>query len=772
MPTPDEILLVEARLQDQISPAIKKAGRATKRTLDKMSRDAQKMNQRFTTMTSKILNVKNAIIGLAAVKGIQLLLGSVAKLGDNFDKMSQRLNVTTQFLQEMDFVANLAGTSFQQLEGGMRRLARNANDANDGLAASKRAFDDIGVSVQGANGNLKESEELFNDVLLGLAGLEDKTKQTALAQVLFGRSGASLIPILNQGADAIRAQRKEANELGSVMSTSAIKAAVDYTDSMTRLQFAFRGIQANLVAPALAVISKEIEKFIANGGIEKIKSSIDLLIDVGKVFFLVFGASKIIIIGQAMLTAAAGVKTLALALRALSLNPLLIALTAVATAVIAIDNATRKAADRGLTKFNEISRENQERAIELRKEFEKLAKTQLTTSDVIANSWARQSNALRTNTGISQVAQAQMIGLNSEFEKLTGFSIKSAEGMALNTKAMEENLKAAKELTSETPTGPGGTRPAVDNSAAIQAAEQLAKDVDQIRITGLQRSFAGRMQVLDEQESMLLERARGNEEQLDIIRREFLTLHTEEVQTESDVRLAIEQQHADDLKTIMEKSAEEGKKNLEEKEKRDKKIQDKIDVRTKKDEDIRKKSFEIRKQGERALQDALISEGARGLQGLIKNEKAAQGVAVGASIIQGLLAVQRAIAFPPGPPATLPGALAVGVKAAGNTAAIASQAFADGGFPVGRNVKALLNEQGQESVLNAQATSSLGTGNINRINSGRGGGNIITNEISYSPTLEINSDTNQDFLSVLGEDKERFGKFFNEEIVDKGFLER
>jgi len=754
MPTPDEILLVEARLLDTISPAIKKAGRATKTALDKMSRDAQKMNQRFTTMTSKILNVKNAIIGLAAVKGIQLLLGSVAKLGDGFDKMSQRLNVSTQFLQEMDFVANLAGTSFQTLEGGMRRLARNANDANDGLAASKRAFEDIGVSVQGANGNLKESEELFNDVLIGLAGLEDKTKQTALAQVLFGRSGASLIPILNQGADAIAAQRKQVNELGGVMSTSAIKAAVDYTDSMTRLQFAFRGIQANLVAPALASISTAVEEFIANGGIDKIKASIDFMITSGKILFTVFAANKILAMSSAFVQFATSVALADKKLAALKINPAILAITAAVVAMELLTKQVERAGDR----LNQLSDtfgdiDKEQKLLELRKQFDAL------------NASGNASVKTMGFYGIEITKSSEaMIKLEAQAKAIQGFTFASKEGQRQTVDLLEKRIRVTDSLAKKEAdvAGLGGGGGAdVAGDAQRKAAEKLAEDIKQIRLAGLQRTFEGRIEILNTQEDMLLERARGNEEQLSIIREEFALRNIDEQQAEAEKRLEIEKDLADKIADVEKAKATTMKKRSDE-----------TKALEAKNVAIREDNLKTRIAGERALTDALISQGARGLQGLIKNEKAAQGIAFSASVIQGILAVQRAIAAPPGPPFTLPGALAVGVQAAGNSAAIASQAFADGGFPVGRNVNALLNEQGQESVLNAQATASLGTGNINRINSGRGGGNIITNEISYSPTLEINSDTNQDFISVLSEDKERFGKFFNEEIVDKGFLER
>lgn len=761
MATPDEVLLVEARLLDQVSPAVKKFSKNTRTALNKMSKDAERMNKKFVTMASKVINVKNAIIGLAAVKGLQLLLGNVAKLGDNFDKMSQRLNVTTQFLQEMDFVANLAGTSFQQLEGGMRRLARNANDANDGLAASKRAFDDIGVSVQGANGQLKTSEQLFNDTLEGLAGLEDKTKQTALAQVLFGRSGASLIPILNQGADAIKAQRQQVNDLGGVMGASAIKAAVDYTDSMTRLSFAFRGLQANLVAPTLAKISEEVEKFIANGGIDKIKRGVELLIEAGKIFFVIFAANKLIAMSSAFMTLAGGVTSFGVALKGLNINPVIATITAAMVAMALLQKSVEKTSE-NLNKLSDTfgDLDKEQKLLSLRQRFDRL---KASGQDVVVTMGYYGSEIRSSSDAMRRI--------NKEAIALQGFTFASKEGQRQTVALLEKRLQVTKAVnSSEGGGGASPTSPTGDNSAAIASAKKLADDVDNIRIAGLQRSFAGRMQILDEQEAMLVERAMGSEEQLDIIRREFAQRHLDEVQSEADRRLEIEEGLASDLAEIEKKSAEEGaslKKKMDD-------IRDKENAKAlakeQKSLKTKQENLKVQADGQRALVDATISQGARGLQALAKNEKDAQKIALVASVVQGFLAVQRALASPPGPPFTIPGAVATGILAAGNSAGIASQAFADGGFPVGSNVNALLNERGQESVLNAGATARAGSDTINRMNAGRGT-STVTNEISYSPTFTIGQDSNQDFIDILKRDKEGFASFLQEEVIDKGYLE-
>lgn len=200
-----------------------------------------------------------------------------------------------------------------------------------------------------------------------------------------------------------------------------------------------------------------------------------------------------------------------------------------------------------------------------------------------------------------------------------------------------------------------------------------------------------------------------------------------------------------------------------------KKAIDKIIAEEKRLANKRLENQRLQEAGQRALTDALISQGSRGLQAFIKNEKASQRVAFFASIAQGALAVQRALAQPPGPPFTIPSSIATGILAAGNSATIAAQAFRDGGLIPGRNTLIRTNEEGQESVLNARATSGLGVGGVNALNSGQSIQNTTINEVNFSPTLNIEGGDRQTVIDELGTMKAEFGNFLQDQIIEKGY---
>jgi uncharacterized phage infection (PIP) family protein YhgE len=100
----------------------------------------------------------------------------------------------------------------------------------------------MGVETTTAAGGLRSVDDVLADLANEFSGMEDGAEKTARAMELFGRSGATLIPLLNQGADGIAAMREEAHELGLVISDETARAAEALNDDLTRL----RGIATGL----------------------------------------------------------------------------------------------------------------------------------------------------------------------------------------------------------------------------------------------------------------------------------------------------------------------------------------------------------------------------------------------------------------------------------------------------------------------------------------------------------------------------------------------
>src|SRR5690606_17556127 len=126
---------------------------------------------------------------------------------DEVDKAAIRTRLARSTVQELRFVADQAGGSFQAIEANVRAFTGRLAEMERGSKVVAGTFDRLGVSVYDANGALRDTEALFLDTVTALAGVENETERAALAVQAFGETGTELLPILSAGADGIEAMR-------------------------------------------------------------------------------------------------------------------------------------------------------------------------------------------------------------------------------------------------------------------------------------------------------------------------------------------------------------------------------------------------------------------------------------------------------------------------------------------------------------------------------------------------------------------------------------
>jgi hypothetical protein len=197
-----------------------------------------------TELTRMVKKFKVAGVAIAGAMTASLLkiAKETAAVGDMFQKMSIRTGVATQTLSELAHVAELSGTNIQTVEVAMRRMARVASDAQNGLAGAELTLEQLGITAQKTNGELKNTEELFFESIEALRQIESQTKRTALAQEIFGRSGVELLTIVNETGDSVEKLRKEARDLGITFDQQAANEAAKFTDEIDRLNKSIKGL--------------------------------------------------------------------------------------------------------------------------------------------------------------------------------------------------------------------------------------------------------------------------------------------------------------------------------------------------------------------------------------------------------------------------------------------------------------------------------------------------------------------------------------------------
>jgi hypothetical protein len=177
---------------------------------------------------------KTVGLGLAAVAAAAVGAGvalaasmkGVIDSADTLNKASQKIGMSTEDLSKLKYAADLADVSSESLGKSMGKLSKAmASAASSSTSDAAMAFKAVGVEVKNTDGTLRSQSEVLKDVAEKFQGYTDGAGKTALAIALFGKAGASMIPLLNEGRDGLQEAADEATKFGLVLDKKTTMAA-------------------------------------------------------------------------------------------------------------------------------------------------------------------------------------------------------------------------------------------------------------------------------------------------------------------------------------------------------------------------------------------------------------------------------------------------------------------------------------------------------------------------------------------------------------------
>lgn len=218
-------------------------------------------------------------LGIAAVAAkFAELTKSQIDYGDQLNKTSQKIGIAVEQLSAYQYGAKLANVGNEELTSGLTRLAANMQDAainKTGEAA--RTFKALGISIYDANGKLRDTGSMFEQLSARFHDAADGTSKTAAAVKLLGRSGADLIPLMNN----LRESTDEAKRVGAVVSTQFAQSAEQFNDSMARMSESSGRLARSIASQVLPGLNHLIETILVMKGEQESLSLGTLEADLG-----------------------------------------------------------------------------------------------------------------------------------------------------------------------------------------------------------------------------------------------------------------------------------------------------------------------------------------------------------------------------------------------------------------------------------------------------------------------------------------------------------
>ena len=220
-------------------------------------------DRRLTRFGRNMTRVLTAMAASGAVALVAMTRNSLATI-DAQAKLAKQTGTTVASIQTLTHAGALAGVSMGEMANNVSQLNRRLGEAAlHGTGTAKRALDSLGISVESLLD--LDAAQRFEVISDALSGLGSEAEQSAAAYDLFGRAGATMVPLLQEGGDAIRAARLELEEFGSLVSEVEKKQIEAANDAVTRLGLAFQGLSNQLAvefAPTLESTATAIGDFI------------------------------------------------------------------------------------------------------------------------------------------------------------------------------------------------------------------------------------------------------------------------------------------------------------------------------------------------------------------------------------------------------------------------------------------------------------------------------------------------------------------------------
>ncbi|GHU05661.1 hypothetical protein FACS1894205_5980 [Alphaproteobacteria bacterium] len=202
----------------------------------------------------------------ASAAGFVRWVKGAADAGEELKKLSREVNWSGENLNAWQYAIKAgAGGSAEGLQKSILKMNQAMALAANGGKAQIRIFDALNVKIRGANGAMRSSEEVMNDVAHTMAKIENPAERQALAMALFGEAGEDMAVLLGKGEDALKELLATGREETGV-TDELVESSAAYNDSikaMGRALDKMRNIIAPKVLPVLTRMNDAITGFIS-----------------------------------------------------------------------------------------------------------------------------------------------------------------------------------------------------------------------------------------------------------------------------------------------------------------------------------------------------------------------------------------------------------------------------------------------------------------------------------------------------------------------------
>jgi hypothetical protein len=175
--------------------------------LGKANREAERFGAEIGTMLGRLGAAFLAIAGPAAMGA---MLKQTVAMQSQLDDLADTVGGSVTQLDALRRVAVVSGNDLSQVSTALVQLSRSLRASSDDGNAAVRAVRALGLNLEELRN--MAPDQAFKKIAVAMNQFADGGEKAAVAQALFGRSGAQLLPMLKDLAEAGEANGRVTRE--------------------------------------------------------------------------------------------------------------------------------------------------------------------------------------------------------------------------------------------------------------------------------------------------------------------------------------------------------------------------------------------------------------------------------------------------------------------------------------------------------------------------------------------------------------------------------
>jgi len=252
-----------------ILSATDKISMVVDRAMGKSLKSMSNFQKKYDKMGGNLQKIGMSVIGsgVAVATSLFAMTKTTATHAKEIARSSQKIGMSNEGFQVWAKAASRAGMESDRFESGVAKLSKTMVTAAMGQKSSIAIFKAAGISAKDSTGKLKPTTQVLKEISDKFKSAADGPKKTALAMLLFGKSGKDMIPMLNKGSKSIAELTDEMKKNGEMIDDEGIAKAAEFNKKLREMTDKMEGTKNKIalaVMPAFTRLADKVLEIVNN----------------------------------------------------------------------------------------------------------------------------------------------------------------------------------------------------------------------------------------------------------------------------------------------------------------------------------------------------------------------------------------------------------------------------------------------------------------------------------------------------------------------------